>query len=275
METNKIYIDIQSLFDIRQGTLCLLHEDKEQLANYLVSEDYNFREIDIFPNTLEQVYAIKESQGDIEILKNSTITYLLNVLKSKVSNIEKRNAHFNEKKAIEIIVNTYPFILYESLVEDFQNLLFYKLGKEALISVIRMPPKEVSPYFIKTSSVITAFIYDYTTWMNEHSQTLTTQKLPDTLIYFPTLYKHLPTQEDKEHIKKLGFKDVFSYTEFITSPACNISYLPIVFYSNLPTATSYLGKFDVNLQSESLTKQSDENVDLSKVDLSVLDEKKE
>ncbi len=62
MDTTKIYIDIDSLLDLRQAVLSRLMS-LDQLTTYLQSEDYNFRTLDKFPIDMVQYAKINQDKS--------------------------------------------------------------------------------------------------------------------------------------------------------------------------------------------------------------------
>lgn len=266
-ETSKILIDIFSLLDIRQAILYNLYKDKEQLAEYLVSEEYNFRTQDLFPNIEQALYETQIKESSIDLLPASTITYILTSLKSKLANLEQRNSFYGEKKVPEIVLNIYPFKLNELQIKQLQNLLFVKLETNTLITIINVPLKDISPVFIKNGQFVSCFLYDFSSWIALHASSLEKVKLIDTIMYFPSIAKTQPTEEELKKITKLGFKDIFNYTEFLLSSVVTINFLPTVFYSNMITAVSHLSKFDEVLKNKKLSSEESAEVDMSKVKL--------
>lgn len=265
-ETNKVYVDIQSLLDLRQSVLFNLYDDKEQLADFLLSDEYNFRTRDVFNNIDQNKYEALLKEASTDLLSGSSVTYILNTLKSKISNLEKRNNFYNETKIPEILLNVYPFKLTDEEIEHIKNLLFYKLEANCIINVINLSTKDISPYFINNMSLVTCFIYDFTEWMSIHVDSLEGNKNTDTIIYFPSLSKVDLDEESITKFNKLGFKDIFSYTEYLFSSYANISFLPVLFYSNITTATAHLSKFD-NILKDKKLENEESNIDLSKIDL--------
>ena len=257
-DTTKIYVDIESLFDLRQAALFDLYESKEKLGDYLNSESYNFRDCDVFEGVDMDKYKEVYGAKAVGMIPRSVVTYILMTLRSKLANIEKRNTFHNESKVPEILLNVYPFELSESHKEQMQNMLFVKLESETIISVVSMSPKELSPYFMKTSGLTACFIYDFAGWMNAHSGSLEGCKIPEVLLYFPSLYVVKPSEAEVSQITKLGFKDVFSYTEYLMSSVANFNFLPVVFYTNIVTANCYLTKFDDVLKETPLSDEKDD-----------------
>lgn len=257
-ETSKIYVDIESLFDLRVPILHSLAKNEEELVNYLNSEEYNFRQIDEFKLVDQAEYNRINKEKTVDLIPRSIITYILTALKGKLDNLEKRNSFYNEKKAPEVLLNIYPFELSESQTNALQNMLFLKLETNTMVTIIRMSPKEVTPYFIKNSGIITTFMYDFSAWMNEHTAALEKTKLTDTLMYFPSLVHVKHDEKELQKITRLGFKDLFGYTEYLYSSVANLNFLPVVFYSNLVTASLYIDKFNTVLKEEKLSKDTEE-----------------
>ena len=256
--TSKIYVDLASLLDLRQGTLYQLVQDKEKLADYIQSEEYNFRVTDTFPIVEQAQYDRLYQSASVDIIPHSIVTHILVSLKSKLHNIEMQNTYQGENKTPEILLNVYPYTLTENQSAQLQNMLFIKLASNTLVSVINIPPHELTPYFMTTSGFTAAFIYDFQTWMNHHAQTLEKSKMMNVILYFPSIFKKEPTKEDSEKIIKMGFKDVFSYTEYLFSSVVSLNFLPTVFYTNLVTANSYISKFNDSLKAKGVSKPEDD-----------------
>jgi len=240
----KIYIDIESLLDLRQGTLNYLTEDIETVLNLINSDKYNFREIDDFSD-LVPIDEFKKIYNNppLDIIGMSTITYLVNVLKSKIDNLEKRNVFYNEQKKPEIVLNLHPFKLSKEQQDIFVDMFFTKLDTETFISVIYLPIKDISPYFIQSNNFISCFIYNVSEWLDCHLDALRKLKLHDNLIYFPSIYSKKGTEEEIKYIEQLGFKDIFGYLEFLLSDVASINFLPVLFYTNIISATVMIEKY--------------------------------
>lgn len=250
-ETSKIYVDIHSLLDIRQAILSKLI-DPIKLAEFVVSDEYNFRKTDIFKNVDMVEYEKISNEMTADILPRATVTYIVNTITMKLHNLQKRNSYYGETKQPEVLLNVYPFNLSEKQAEIIQNLVFVKLGKACLVTLINKPVEEISPFFIKSLDITTCFIYDASRWIEKHTDALNGIKLPDTLIYFPSVYKVEDTDNEIAKIIKMGFKDIFGYVEFLLSSAVNINFLPILFYSNIVSSSLMIDKYNESLAKTSL-----------------------
>lgn len=257
-ETSKIYVDIESLLDIRQAILSKLMNPKD-LIDFVNTEEYNFRTTDNFAKVNMAEYEEIYKAPTLDLLQRSTVTFIVNTIRTKLMNLEKRNALYSETKKPEIMLNIYPFEMTQAQADAFQNLLFIKLGSCCLVSIINKPIEEVGPYFINTMNFTACFIYRVSRWIEHHTDTLNNIKLPDTLIYFPAIYKVEEDKKELDKLRKLGFKDVFGYLEFLLSSAVNINFLPIVFYNNIVTSSILIDKYNEDLSKTSLG-ESDGNI---------------
>lgn len=246
MPTKKVYIDIQSLLDIRQSLL-IEFLGQETALEYVSSDTYNFRETDNFPVNQEEYQRKLNSKSPV-VLKNATITYIEVLLKNKLANLEKLNGFNGESSAPELVVNTYPYQLTQEQVRHLQNAIFVKLDVLCLITIVYDPPNVWSPSYIRNNNVSSFFMYDFTAWMKHHSEKLVNGDLREINVYVPSIGGKELTPEEQKEVKKLGFNDIFSYTEYVLSSACRIQFLPIVFYTNIVTATAILDKNKVAVE---------------------------
>lgn len=257
MKQGIIYVDIESLMDLRQGHLATLGLEVTGLSNYLLSDEYNYRETDNLKFSSREAYKNDLNKGNLGILEGSTITHILLSLLRKIDNIESRNKFYNETLEPEVMLNVYPFDISDEQADHIRNLLFLKLNKSVKVSIAYLEPKDVSPVFFKTSNVISAFIYDLSDWLNIHGKTIEKIKMHDTLLYTPALYVIKPDLESEKKIHKLGFKDLMSYTTYLLSPAVSLNFLPVVLYSNIVTATKYLDQFNKEAHKEQLNPEDE------------------
>jgi hypothetical protein len=245
-DTAKIYIDIDSLLDSRQGILNRLSKDVLDVIEYISTDTYSFREVDDFSDIVDmKEYSRLSKRRPKEILSMSTITYLINILKNKIDNIEKRNTFYNETKHPEVVLNIYPYDLTSKERDHIRDMLFLKLDTDVFITIVSLHHSEISPYYIQSNNFVSCFIYDISKWMNSHLESLQKVKLTDTVLYFPAVYSKKGTKEELKVISDLGFKDIFSYFEFLLSNVVTVSFLPVVFYTNVLIATSILEKFEI------------------------------
>ncbi len=271
-QTSKIYIDLESLLDLRQGMMFPLYKDKEKLANYISSEKYCFRTIDLLDTESEVLdYNEHIQEAGSNILLGANLTYCITVLNSKADGLEKRNSVMGIKSEPEIVINTYPIKLTDLACEVIRSGVFKKLINPCYITLVYMEPKELTPYFIKSNNFATCIIYNYSSWLNENLEKAREERISNCSFYFPALTKSVPTDEEKKTLEATGFKDPFGYLEFILSTVMDVSFLPTLFYSNVITATAYLHDLE-KTEPEKTEKEEEIDKEVEKTVMNNIDE---
>ena len=251
----RIYIDIESLFDMRMGRLSFLYGE-EELSKLLADDSYNFRDSDVFSIDMEEYDRLgKDVRG---ILGRSVVTYVLGLVKEKLQGLEKTNIQSKKSKIPEIVLNVYPLILEEKEIEIIQSGIFMKLKEDVFISVVSMDMKEVGASFLSGGNFLYAFIYEFNEWLNVHLDDIVSRrvKLHDTLLYFPRLYKGDRMSESKE------VSDPFEYLMMLLSNVLHMRFLPPVFYSSLPIGIEIIENLNALIIRDS-GNNGGEDVDIS------------
>lgn len=254
-ETKKIYIDIQSLLEIRQSTLIHLL-GRERAVDLIHTRGYYMRDVEDFEGVDMALYQQAVKNPAIA-LKHATVTYLINTLINRLGYMDKLSSFKNEESPTELVVNIFPYSLPEKAVETLRNAIFVKLGIPVLISMVNHSPEVWSPSFIKNSGVVYFYCYDPTEWMGLYGDQLSGGMLRDVQMFFPTIGKVKLDKGELKQVQKAGFKDIFSYTEFLLSPYTRVQFLPSVFYSNLILSTKVLEDFNEELSNRPLTQEED------------------
>lgn len=251
---NRILIDLDSLLDIRQG---ILHKllDEEKLSEFIASETYNFRTTDDFSSIVDQdKYELIELNRTQDIVLNSTISYLYNILRRKLIDLEKRNNYFQETKDVELIINIYPFKLTTEQQDLLINGIFKKLNLKIFIKCIYIETFKITPLFLRDNDIVEVFLYDATTWLDTQLDNVynSSFKIHDIRINFPSIYKKELTEDMKKKLDDNGFKDIFSVLEYLVSAYAIINFLPVMFYNNLIISTVYIDNFNKTTQNKSI-----------------------
>jgi hypothetical protein len=228
--------------------------DQEKSTNYLLSDEYNFREIDNFSSIID----MNEYSKIIDIKKlmmYTTVSYIFAIIVGKINNLELTNSLNSKSTLPEVVLNIYPYEMEQRLMEILQNAIFTKLKKKCFVTIASVPPAEITPFYLNSSEVSFLFIYNYNSWLNHNSDLLDKVKIPNTIVYFPSLYKELPTKQDNITLEKTGFKDYFSYMEFLYSQRAMVRFLPTIMYSNELVASAKLDKMNKALVKEAIKNQ--------------------
>ena len=106
-ETDKVYCDLESLLDLRQGVLRSLM-DGEALADYMTSDVYNLREKDDFPVDMA-AYKNLLASGDFELIKQSTINFNIGTIGARMMDLSKKNTGVQGGKDQGCVLLPLPF----------------------------------------------------------------------------------------------------------------------------------------------------------------------
>lgn len=245
-----VYVDIESILDIRQGFLFHETELVEELADYVLSDEYNYREMDVFEKFTLNNYTEAMKTPKKKFLESSLLTYLLGMMMNKLDGTERVDKFKGQTTIPELWFNVYPFELTEQEMEHIRELIFIKMGKRHFIEMVYIPPKDLTPSLFIEGNFIAAFIYDFSNWFTLHGEALQTNIIADCPLYFAPILKEKPTPEDLEGIKKTGFNDMFGYLECVVSPLARIVFLPMVFYSNVIVAQKHLELYHKRAKKE-------------------------
>jgi hypothetical protein len=243
METTSvnIYIDIDSLFDIRQAILKKFYS-LEELAKLVMSEEYAFRQIDKF-NIDMDLYEEEYRKRNYLTIKESIISYTFNQLRGKILKHSKTATVEHKTKGIFVYLNVYPFNLTNRQAYQLAYVLEYKLQTAVSVVPVNIPTEDLTPLLIRNYDFKDMFIYETSNWFNAQNDALTKMSVRDTVIYFPALIKKEPTEEEKKKLKETGFSDIFSLTEFIASPHATILFNPVIYYNDVISASALIKKF--------------------------------
>lgn len=265
-----LYVDVESMLDLRQGYLYTVAENKDALSEFLVSDGYIGRMRDEFPYGEPGGYRKAILEDDKSIRPFSTITYILGILSNRLSGLSKVDAFNGTVTEPCVWVDVHGFEFTPVELEELRDLVFYKVGSNCYVELVDIGAAKLSPLYIRASNITCAFIYDFQTWSNAHAEILLANKLPDSQLYFPPLGKEVLTREELSAIEKTGFKDVFNYLEMLYSSVAKVNFLPCVFYSNAVTAKTIIEEYSRELKSK--MKEDSEKIKIPDEIMSQVDE---
>ena len=230
----RIVVDIDSLFDMRQAKLAYVAEANEAFFDYINSDDYNLRDNDTDIDALCDV-------KNLDVLAPyMVITFINHIVKKSIDRMEIRNAVKNKSAQAEVIVNYYPYDVSPSVLDKIRDGLFVKWGRKCFIEFTSIDVKSFTPFYILNADVGYLFTYRFSEWLNGTIQSLEKTPLTETILYTPALLKENPSEEDLKLLSKSGFRDFFSYFEFILSRHIAVRFLPVPMYSNELNALRYI-----------------------------------
>lgn len=266
----RIYFDLESIFDLRQGAILSVAKDREKAIKYLVSKDYNFRDIDEFDIVDMKDYNNVYKNNPRLALKNSTISSILSKINQVIAKTYSVGQFLNEARAVELIFNTYPIEFKDEEAQVVVDAVFAKLQNKCKIELVYMPNKDLGNSFFSSYNIYSAFIYDFSSWASENLPTMSIAKNDKLVVYSCSIIKNKVKLEELKLIKKLGFSDIFSYTEFCLTQIVSVEFLPPILYSSFttyPIWSQYLFK-DLAKNKEKTNIANKEQIDkmLDKID---------
>ena len=197
-----IYIDLDSLFVTRLGTLGIVDEGLISLA---LESNYMVRQQDSFPalkkETFKQLYDLRDS----ETLKISPITSCFKLLNELVFNTLKIAIDSPDCTGVKIFLNIYPYKLTDQEIGDLMDLLVTSTKDKAQIEIISKTPDELTVDYCD-NNLVALVMYDYNSWLeaNVLNGGFKRKNLTHIMLISPKLYLHkIPT--DKE-IREVGRK---------------------------------------------------------------------
>lgn len=247
-DKKRIYVDIQSLLDVRQSVLVSMLGQEEALE-FVSTESYYNRQRDVFKGVDETVFNKGLESMDIA-LNRATVTYIEVILNSKISSLERLNVFNSDNRHLEILLNIYPFRLDEKTSNLLRDGLFSKLTTPVPITVIYEPIEALTPVYIKQYAIVEFFCYEGARWLSEHTESLGKVTLKDTRLQFPAIGRGELTARDTKELKTLGFSDIYQYTEFLFSSVTRMNFLPIGFYCNVMIGTLLLDRIGGELKKK-------------------------
>lgn len=232
IERDVIYIDIESILDMRQGFLASKGIEFEEIRKYLMSSEYNERVTDRLMGHEASEYREAVDSGNLEVLKGSILNYNLSSIAEKSINIATRSSTQGIGKLTEIWLNTFPYEFDEEATALIQDGIFSKLPNPAIINLVNFDVEMLSPTMIEDNNIKHIYIYNFPRWLDKYNPVFETYPIKDVHVHFPPISAIEPDPAIDEIFKERGFRDGFSYLEYQYSPVMKLSFLPLLYYNN-------------------------------------------
>lgn len=218
-------IDLDSLFDTRLGTLVLhFHEELE----YLFDKNLYHNRLDNSFNKIVDKDKFTEAYGKRNkfTLANSTLTLMCDILKDFIYTTHIAD-HSNPHKYHPVIyINTYPYELNSTEINNILLGLYGRLGDKVVIEIVHMDNKALSVDFVRKNITAMA-LYEYNKWMDAQTElgNFNKEACPEVTLFGPRIFfKKLPdTQKESDK--------TFNTLLSISKPFINLELLPSLFFS--------------------------------------------
>ena len=199
----KIYIDIDSIFDLRMSVLASIYP---QVAKDLLRDnDYWHRETDLWSlvtagRVSEAAFKAAYDKRNNATLQSSVMTGIIGPLVKLIADNEMALADGRPNREIALEVNLWPFTFDDEEMEAFVQLFNYRLGFEPRITFVSRSPSMVTPQWL-LDNFAAAFMYDFNGWIKIHLANLVNRRSQGFNLVVPRLFEQDPTKmtvEDKQ-----------------------------------------------------------------------------
>lgn len=233
MSADYLYVDLDSLLDVRLGTLAVHHP--EVFAKIVNDDAYYLREMDDFtawggPDR-EAFQALYAKRGIAE-LQASIMTAMPMVVKNIMGIMERdfeETPHYTE---VGMDINIYPYELQDDEIEDLSKIMMVYGGINITPQVIRIAPADLTPDRIEPRYK-GVLMYDFRHWLEMHQPKLKPIQLMRCTFHAPWLvYGALMTPDQLE---QAGLRREASHremTEISLREFLFLEYLPATFFSS-------------------------------------------
>lgn len=228
-DVDNIYLDLETILDLRMGTLAQMDSDKA--IQILDSGLYHKRFTDIFPGVNTERYKAAYAKRDIETLKHSVLTNMVFFLRRLIKD-SLMSAVLQEKvEKMCFTVNVYPFDFEDpGLVEMLIGCIRFHTYSAATVEIVSYSNEELTPSFCNQSYQI-MIRYDWMSWLNCHKEFFETKGIPQLTIVAPEMFSAAaPT---KEEINNLGLKKINPFEETVRAlaPLFRLKHMPVSLFS--------------------------------------------
>ncbi len=228
---NILFIDLDSLYDTRLGTLSACFSDDIVKSN--VGEELVLRTVDKFKNVGFAEFKQKYATRDVITLKHALPSHMLfSYLINFVFSCVKKTVDTGKDDAPTICVNTYPYELKIEELSLIADLLRKATDDKALIEMVRMPLNDITPTYIKSKGVEVLVIYNGSEWLEMQAELIKEKPLSSRTLIIPMLFHAYPVDEKAvaSIVNKHG-KDPFRYVEELAAPLIKLEHYPASYFT--------------------------------------------
>ena len=233
----KVLIEVDALLDTRRGVMFGLDIEA---GKALLTPAYYDRPFDNFTSfqsiVSHEQYKEAYAKRSVADLKNSKVTYMHFFLGELVRKLEE-NHRFNRDSAetVEVIVNTYPYVLSEEEQHVLAIAVGARLGVITPVTTTYIPLDKLDIRYINSQEYTAVVLYNFNEWAKLNLEKLEDKpdNAPGVTLFVPALFdadQPLPKHEDLVDDKG-NEMDPFALMASFFAEVIGISFLPVNFYS--------------------------------------------
>ena len=149
MKIEKVMLMLDCVFDTVIGSARMMNEEEaERLIElgYLSRKDNHLSTLN--PKINEQLFLEYYNNRNVETLKKSYTTNIINILKMENMNNQILEESHPDKQELVIILNTWPYLIHESVVKAILKELRDRIRPKN-VKRIHLPISQLTPKYIK------------------------------------------------------------------------------------------------------------------------------
>jgi hypothetical protein len=230
-----IYIDIEALFDTRQGSMAVINPDFA--AKITSQENYYSRDCDEFEhpeygllngnllNSIKKAYPDKVIRSSLKTRMHLFIKHLLQ------STIEKNLAQ-SVSFELSFEINVFPYVMTEAEKAELASVFSSIYDHQFKVNIISVDLLKV-PFKQATKHYIAMVMYHYGQWIEANKGKIGTNN-NTMVIYAPRLYFNKKEVLDKlpsaiSELKKDN-QEPFEFIETLYSQFIQFNFIPVSFF---------------------------------------------
>lgn len=229
VDTENIYLDLDTILDTRLGTLAKLGEEHPIRA--LNSGKYHKRLLDEFEGISVHEFREAYAKRDIETLKLSVLTNMTFFLRRLIKDSLMSAIMQQRVEKMCFTVNVYPYDFSDpDLVEMLIGCIRFHTYSTSNVQIVSIPDEELTPEFVAKHYQI-MIRYDWVNWVDKHKEFFEQRGIPGVTVVVPELfYDAIPTPDDIDRLN-LKKQNPFTMAETATAALFRLKHMPVSLFS--------------------------------------------
>jgi hypothetical protein len=234
MTNQTILIDLDAILDTRLGTVSRISQGA---AAAVMNNGYWERDEDNFSKLsggeiLNDEYAELYRKRDVETLKRSALTRIVDVLGPVTKALQEKQAARVEVKDICLKINIAPYEVTVAEGDEIATAMRAYVAVNTIIEVVNIPLEKLTPDNLDALCDIYIF-YDYNEWFKVHGNRLLEKPIPMMTIMVPMLMANKDSVTDNDLLDKdTGMAhDPFKLHQMILAEYIGVEFQPAFVFS--------------------------------------------
>jgi hypothetical protein len=225
LEFSTLYVDLESLFDLR---LAVLYHLAPEVIPQVLTQGYHTRMADVFEGVDPKVFAHRYRTQTKAVLLDALPTPLLDLLSEfAVTTVHQLSTSPHHKRP-KVTVNLFPYEVTDEEAALLLQCIRAKTHSLADIELITQPLEALTPTYVKQHFALMV-MYSYGAWLEYHSAQGHFAKVtcPEVSLWGPQLFARPEAiPQALTEAEALGLSP-FETVELTAGPLINLKLLPV------------------------------------------------